>query len=176
MVKWKQILKGIKTYGSLWLIPVQEQLLTLQKIINQLSEDNGSPNFLPHCTLLTKVCDDKNKISKNLKKFCSKQSCIELQVTGIQSEDLLFKSLYIQFKMDELILEFQQNLSNIINYNETYQFYPHLSIMYKKLSPSKNNKISSNISIPKIIKFNQISFVETGEDIHNWKQIYSEKL
>ena len=78
--------------------------------------------------------------------------------------------------MDELILEFQQNLSNIINYNETYQFYPHLSIMYKKLSPSKKNKISSNISIPKIIKFNQISFVETGEDIHNWKQIYSEKL
>jgi hypothetical protein len=48
--------------------------------------------------------------------------------------------------------------------------------MYKIVSPENQERIISEISLPKQINFDCISIVKTGEIIEGWEMVFSQKL
>ena len=161
---------------SACLIPEEKHSGQLQDLINRLAQENNSPQFVPHCTLVGKIMLDSNFSFGEIKTFCNQTNPISLNVSKIMSERTLFKSLYIKLKKEIFIVDFQKKLANFFFKREPYQFDPHLSLMYKIVSVEKQKKIIAGISLPDQINFNRISIVNTGEIVDEWNDVFSQKL
>ena len=161
---------------SAWLIPEERHSGQLQELINRLAQENNSPQFAPHCTLVGKIMLGSNFSFDEIKIFCNQTIPISLNVSKIMSEKTLFKSLYIQLKKEKFIVDFQKKIANFFIKREPYKFDPHLSLMYKIVSSEKQKKIIAGISLPDGINFNRISIVNTGEIVDEWKNVFNQKL
>ena len=161
---------------SAWLIPEEEHSKQLGELINRLGQENASPAFIPHCTLLTKIQNFSRIPIDKIESFCSHTKPFMLNVLNIVGGEILHKSLYIQIKRDDLIMELQQNFSNLFKNREPYLFDPHLSLMYKVMPPEKQVEIISDISIQNHINFDRISIVKTGKMVEEWNVLYSKIL
>ena len=161
---------------SAWLNPEEKHFGQLQELINRLAQENNSPTFIPHCTLVGEIILDSNFSFDEIDIFCAQANPITLNVSKIMSEKTLFKSLYIQLKKEKIIVNFQEKLANFFINREPYKFDPHLSLMYKIVSAEKQKKIISCISLPDQINFNYISIVNTGQNVDEWKIVQTQKL
>ena len=161
---------------SAWLIPEKTHSGQLQDLINLLAQENNSPQFVPHCTLLSRIQNFSGIPINKIELFCSKTKPIRLKVSNIMGGKTLYKSLYIQFRKSDFILEFQQKFSNQYKKREPYLFDPHLSLMYKVVLPVKQDGIISKISIPNHINFDRISILKTEKIVEEWEIVYSNKL
>ena len=161
---------------SAWLIPEENHTVQLQELIIRLAQENDSPQFAPHCTLVGKIMLDSKFSFDKIKTFCNQSKPISLNVFKIMSEKTLFKSLYIQLKKEKIIVDFQKKLANFFFKREPYQFDPHLSLMYKIVAGEKQKKSIAGISLPDRINFNHISIVNTGEIVDEWNGVFNQKL
>ena len=161
---------------SAWLIPEERHSGQLQELINRLAQENNSPTFVPHCTLVGKIVLDSKFSFDDIKTFCNEISSVSLNVSKLMSEKTLFKSLFIQLIKDKFIVDFQKKIANFFIKREPYKFDPHLSLMYKIVSAEKQKKILSCISLPDQINFNYISIVNTGQNVDEWKIVHTQKL
>ena len=161
---------------SAWLLPEEKYSGLFQELINRLAQENDSPQFAPHCTLVGKIMLDSNFSFDEIKIFCNQTNPVSLNVSKIMSEKTHFKSLYIQLKKEKSIVDFQKKLANFFFKREPYRFDPHLSLMYKIVSVEKQKKIIAGIPLPDQISFNCISIVNTGEIVEDWNGVFSQKL
>ena len=161
---------------SAWLIPEERHSGQLQELINRLAQENNSPQFAPHCTLVGKIMLDSKFSFDEIKTFCNQTNPVSLNVSKIMSEKTHFKSLYIQLKKEKFIVDFQKKITNFFIKREPYLFDPHLSLMYKIVSAEKQKKITAGISLPDRINFNHISIVNTGEIVDEWNGVFNQKL
>lgn len=161
---------------SAWLVPYEDQEVQLRNLIIRLARENNSPEFFPHCTLLSQIQHFSDIPIAEIESFCSQSKKVNLNSLRIMGGEILYKSLYIQFERDNFIMEFQQNISHLFENREPYRFDPHLSLMYKIVSPENQERIISEISLPKQINFDCISIVKTGEIIEGWEMVFSQKL
>ena len=161
---------------SAWLIPEEKHSGQLQELINRLALENNAPKFIPHCTLAGKIMLSSNFLCDEIKTFCNQSKPMSLNVFKIMSEKTLFKSLYIQFKKEKFIVDFQKKIANFFIKREPYLFDPHLSLMYKSVSTEKQKKIIAGIPLPDQISFNCISIVDTGGIVDEWNCVFNQKL
>ena len=89
---------------SVWLIPEEKRSGQLQELIDRLAQENDSPQFAPHCTLVGKITLDSNFTFDKIKTFCDQTNPISMYVSKIVSEKTLFKSLYIPVSYTHLTL------------------------------------------------------------------------
>ena len=161
---------------SVWLIPEEKHFGQFQELINRLAQENNSPTFVPHCTLVGKIVLDPIFSFDDIKTFCNEISSVSLNVSKLMSEKTLFKSLFIQLIKDKFIVDLQKKIANIFIKRGPYHFDPHLSLMYKIVSDVKQKKITAGISLPDHINFDRISIVNTGETVDNWDSVFNQKL
>ena len=161
---------------SAWLIPEEKHFWQFQELINQLAQENDSPQFVPHCTLVGKIMLDSKFSFDEIKIFCKETKSITLNLSKLMSEKTLFKSLFIRLIKDKSIVDFQKKIANIFIKRESYHFDPHLSLMYKIVPSEKQKKIIAGILLPDHINFNRISIVNTGENVDNWNSVFNQKL
>ena len=55
---------------SAWLIPEERHSGQLQELINRLAQENNSPQFAPHCTLVGKIVLDPIFSFAKIKTIC----------------------------------------------------------------------------------------------------------
>ncbi len=161
---------------SVWLIPEEKHFGQFQELINRLAQENNSPTFVPHCTLVGKIVLDPIFSFAKIKTICNETKPISLSVSKLMSEKTLFKSLFIQIIKDKFVVDFQKKIANIFIKREPYHFDPHLSLMYKIVSDVKQKKITAGISLPDHINFDRISIVNTGETVDNWDSVFNQKI
>ena len=161
---------------SAWLIPEEKHSGQLQELINRLAQENNSPTFVPHCTLVGKIVLDSKFSFDEIKTFCNEISSVSLNVSKLMSEKTLFKSLFIQLIKDKFIVDFQKKIANIFIERGPYHFDPHLSLMYKIVPSEKQKKIIAGILLPDHINFNRISIVNTGGIVDEWNSVFNKKL
>ena len=161
---------------SAWLIPEERHSGQLQELINRLAQENNSPQFAPHCTLVGKIMLDSKFSFDEIKTFCKETKPISLSVSKLMSEKTLFKSLFIQLIKDKFIVDLQKKIANIFIKRGPYHFDPHLSLMYKIVPSEKQKKIIAGILLPDHINFNRISIVNTGGIVEDWNGVFSQKL
>ena len=161
---------------SAWLIPEEKYSGQFQELINRLAQENDSPPFVPHCTLVGKIMLDPKFLFDEIKIICSETKPIRLSVSELMSEKTLFKSLFIQLIKDKFIVDFQKKIANFFIKRGPYHFDPHLSLMYKIVSSEKQKKITAGILLPDHINFNRISIVNTGGIVDEWDSVFNQKL
>ena len=99
----------------------------------------------------------------------------EIIFTNINYTNNFWKTLFFDIETSPELIEIHRALLNYLPNKHIYQFLPHISLIYKKLSLEQKTKIMKKIISKKCFTMNKIAIVQTGEDVNSWKICYLSK-
>lgn len=165
-------------FFSLWIVPNRINYHYFEKIINDLSYQFNAPNFQPHVTVYTGICTEKENLKEVILRSISMYQNITLNIKGIGCSNNFFRSLYVDFGIDPILLTINKSISERMKYKEHYELQPHLSLMYNNMTMRKKLLVKKNIKLQeKYVTFDSIRVVVPGNltkgwtDVAKWKTI-----
>jgi 2'-5' RNA ligase len=165
-----------------WLIPAEPALSYFQSLIRDLSSQFDAAQFEPHLTLyVTEV--GKDDPASVLEKALAGFQPLRLAVTGIDYSAEFTKTLFVQFRPDETLPKLSAKLRSTSVLQCEYQLNPHLSLIYKTMSPETKMQIANSLCLP----FTEVEFdsvkavvspakIETSEDVNSWRVVATRRL
>ena len=156
---------------SIWLIPGKNDQVYLQKLINRLSYEYNAPIFFPHCTLYSTSILSETKLEGIIKTIAIDTQPLFVELKRLNFTSDIWKTVIIELENSKSLTQLQKNLMKKIYRKVEYNFQPHISLMYKKLSFEKKKKIIKNLILKNFYKMEHICIVNTGDDIKNWNII-----
>jgi 2'-5' RNA ligase len=99
---------------------------------------------------------------------------ISLNMLGVKTGTLPWKTLYLQVDKTEPLARLQKEIDQYLNVYRHYEFNPHLSLAYGNLEINESK--FENISFPETITFSSVVLMETPDDINEWKLIFQADL
>lgn len=144
-------------------------------MIRQLCAGTGTPEFQPHCTVLSGLKGDLERYRSLVHEFIwPGKSPLEIPVSGIGTSDNFWKSVTINFVLTRDLKNYQAELVRKFEKKSTYQFSPHLSLAYLNMPLSAKQAIAARIIVKSPIVFSDLALVRTGPEISQWK-IFAQK-
>ena len=168
---------------SFWLIPTIETRSFFQQRIEQLAERYDAPVFTPHVTLYFGVFSAEIDLLDLMRRVTQPVKRIELQVDRLLYTDQFTKTLFIQFQPDPILSQLSEALQQQAIGSSGFSLNPHLSLIYKFLSPAEKQKLVAEINPPQTsVQFDQIwatltsETVENRQDVESWQVLHTPKL
>ena len=156
---------------AVWLIPSTNDRILLEKIIFNLAEKYNSPKFTPHITTygLNSVPLDELEhiVSNSIKDMKS----FDVSTLNIDYSDDIWKTLFINIQMNSNLETIFKNLHKQLGNTFHYDYSPHLSLIYKKISDKEKKFLSINLKILDKFRINKIAIQEFFPDITKWKLV-----
>lgn len=160
-----------------WLAPDSSSSYELDFIIKFLANKYNGITFLPHITLYVSNLDS----SDDLKLICSEFSKLNSEAINsnfkLEFSKSFVKSCYIQFDQNDQLNLLYSFINEKVKEKSDYNFNPHLSLFYGKLSEQQKETLIHEINLPKSIKFTDLVVVagpeenKSYEDIESWEEI-----
>lgn len=167
---------------SIWIIPEQEYYDYLVEIIEQISCKYIAPYFEPHVSIYTGIYTNEDDI-ENIALKCASSDLISLHIKMVSYTENIFKSLYIDFDNNFKLERISQAINRELKYPMHYSLQPHLSLMYKEMSPLDKEEIIKQIGLNiTYVKFNRFRIItptnttQGWTDISKWKTILDRNL
>ena len=156
---------------SIWLIPSKKDVKYLNSIIRTLAKQNSAPKFSAHITVfsgITSLGEAKSAVSLlDSGKVLAKN-------IGIGQSDYLWKTLFVKIKKNANLTCIHKSLQEQLG--TKYNFAPHISLIYKKMSNTDKRKIKSQLEIKKSFYFDGVAIIRSSKDVSRWKVLYRTKL
>nr|MDP7609738.1 hypothetical protein [Candidatus Neomarinimicrobiota bacterium] len=122
-----------------------------------------SPLFQPHCTLFSPVYDIE--IAKNIiHKF--KMNPFQVPSIGLNQSINIWKAVYIELEKNNQLNQLYQLFNDAWPF--TYEFNPHISLIYKTTAIKNRLSIIDNTHILMNYTFNRIAIVNTVGPVKDW--------
>ena len=170
------------TLFCIWLIPAEPYYAALANKIQELSVAYEAPVFAPHVTLFCGKTKNIAQTKSDLTNLLTWQAPLVLTATVMDFTDEYYKTLFLQFEVDEVASGINAALKKRLDQDSSYQFSPHLSLLYKNLPTTEKRKLSrvtedalnESVMTNKKMTFDQIMLVsdtaEKGpEAVKSWK-------
>jgi hypothetical protein len=172
---------------SLWLTTSGPTRTAFQEVIDQLASKWNAPSFLPHITLLGNIDIEEKELMQRVNTLEKGRRRFSLELGPVQTEDSVFKSLYLPVCIDQWIVNLvklrewvysafhpSDPLGRAENFPVRGQYMPHLSLMYKKL-PHTTMVRQVIPSLPEFHKYFDVDSLEvwkTQGPVSDWQRIY----
>ncbi len=171
---------------SLWLTSNNQ---TINEIIKTLANEEKTPIFSSHITLINQINLGKKKESEikktleDLSKSIKPLFPLTLTTKAVEISESFTKTLFITFQPDQKLLEIRKIAQEVLLKNSFSQFNknfsPHLSLIYKHILQERKIELKEKVSkkLPKRISFNHLLAIkeekpiEKPEDVKNWEYI-----
>ena len=167
---------------SLWLMPAEPLKTLLQSIIDRLAFANGAVGFDPHVTVFCGRSDDKTTIA-TAQHIANMFSPIELVAVKIDFTSVYTKSLFVQFDESETSRCIHAAAKTRSAHGSSYEFNPHLSLLYKTISLETLSEIRQSLAVPLgPYAFDRLRAIETEipltepEQIKKWRTVFDAAL
>ncbi|WP_299951606.1 2'-5' RNA ligase family protein [uncultured Ruegeria sp.] len=167
----------VATY-SVWMIPEEPDLTDLSNRVRDFADAYGTPSFVPHMTLMGDLAGEEAELVALLDRLSSGFSCHNLTVTGVKTEDLFFKSLYLDLSVPLALVREQAALAEGLPASQRPRdFQPHISIAYGPIKPeikATETKDLKNL-IGKTLRFRYLHLVKSSQKvpIEDWETLQS---
>ena len=137
---------------AFWLIPETQAREFFATIIGELARRFDAPVFEPHLTLLGAIAnDDKTRrVFRNLIVAPN----YALEIAGIHFSERHTQTLFVRFHLSEKLRELHRALGQALDLENTDDFDPHLSLLYKEMPLAQLEELARNIKLP----FQRVSF------------------
>lgn len=156
---------------SIWLIPSHPDGALISRSIQSLSKKYLAPIFKPHCTIFSPITDiNKTKIIVNQ----LDQKIFQVDIEEMGESDDIWKTVFLKLVNDPTL----KKINSLFNdaFPQTYQFDPHISLIYKKLDAKKRKSILSKLDMKKSFVIDKITIVNTSGLVESWETVYSKRL
>jgi len=161
---------GVPT--ALWLLPCADDAQWLQEVIRGLAKRHGGPVFEPHITLHVGECPPGVDPARAISEIAALWPSLNLVARATGESDAYYRSLYLEIADDrsdgvqlvrlrrQLVAALQDSGVGLDHALSSYDFRPHLSLLYGKLSqPSRAALARQNDFSGRGIQFDRIAAV-----------------
>ena len=163
-----------------WLIPAEPAWSHFRSLIGDLARRFDAPVFEPHVTLHVTE-SGKDDPAGVLKKALRNIEPPRLSITAINYSDEFTKTLFVEFRPDELLARLNGKLRAGSASQPEYQLNPHLSLIYKTMSPETKAQLANSVRLP----FDEVCFdlakvvispakIESRADVEAWRVVAEE--
>jgi hypothetical protein len=165
-----------------WLIPAEPARSHFRTLIQDLARRFDAPIFEPHVTLYVTESGNENPAGvlnealRNIKPPC-------LSITAINYSDEFTKTLFVELRPNEWLGSLSRTLRAASASQREYQLNPHLSLIYKTMSPETKVQLANSIRLPfDEVRFDSVKAVisptkiESCADVEAWRVVAEERL
>jgi 2'-5' RNA ligase len=162
---------------AVWLTPAPSDRRWLSKIIQDYAAAYQSPTFVPHVTVYSGICSDKDDLSAILTQSVGLLLPLSLEVTGLGYTENFFRTGFITFAPHEALSMLSASIRNHLQSPTDYRLEPHLSLVYKDLSLDQKRLAMLRVILSvQTITFDTITVVKPSAqdwfDIPSWTEQY----
>jgi hypothetical protein len=165
-----------------WLVPAEPARSHFASLIADLAARFDAPIFEPHLTVYAtrKENEDADDV---LHRVIAHYQPVPLSVRGFDCSDEFTKTVFVQFEPNEQLSQLSAALRRASVIQDEYQLNPHLSLIYKIMSPETKKEIVSSLNLP----FHEVLFdsakavscparIKSREDVESWRVGATQKL
>jgi putative hydrolase of the HAD superfamily len=170
------------TEFTLWLTPHEPLRSSLRSTIRHLATELDAVEFEPHVTVFCGPGTD-GEARAVTERIASQFGPVELTADRLHHTKLYTKTLFVQFRDSALLRRMFETARNGYARQSGYVLNPHLSLLYKKVSETKQRELCRTLDVPMgSYRFDRIRMIETElpiEDagpIRRWRVICEAKL
>jgi len=164
---------------SYWLIPVDADKRRLQAVIDELAAQFNAPVFEPHVTLYSGEMEHIEDAADVLEGIAG-EFPMALQSRALGHSDRFTQALFMEFAPDPAVNQMSDDFKLLSKATDHYELNPHLSLVYATVSSEVRKRLSRDIIVPGIVRFDAIKAIATGErtqlksDVEKW-QVLAER-
>lgn len=174
--------RPIQEIVTYWLTPAAPAKSYLSSVIRDLALRWLAPVFEPHVTLYVTKAADENP-AEVLQSTLIKCGPIRLSIAGLEHSDKFTKTLYVQFHPDAALQRLSDRLRAASISPREYELNPHLSLIYKTLTPETKQEIIHSLDLA----FTEVEFdsvkavispgqIESRKDVESWRIVATQPL
>ncbi|MBI5860415.1 MAG: hydrolase [Nitrosarchaeum sp.] len=156
---------------AIWLTFSKDDRNCLKKIIDEISEKYHAPKFEPHITVYGLVDSELSLIDSIAKEVTLNCNSFMVKKSEILQSDELWKTVYIELKMNNQLEVIHKNLKKHFEKISKYEFNPHISLIYKILPIEEKIKIINELDIKNEFMVKKLVVQKFFPDVEKWKII-----
>jgi hypothetical protein len=171
-----------ETIVTYWLIPAEPERNYFRTLIEDLSARFDAPVFEPHVTLYVTEPGNENPAGVLRETFRNIEPP-RLSITAINYSDEFTKTLFVEFQPDDLLASLNEKLRAGSASQREYPLNPHLSLIYKTMSPATKAETANSLRLP----FDEVLFasakalisparIEARADVEAWRVVAGESF
>ena len=167
---------------SVHLIPAATDTAELQLITERLAHDFNGPNFPPHITIFWGSVPVPSDLIAASNSIAGNMSSLSLPVTGLDFGQTFTSTLFLTFPKTEQLIQLHNRFAPFHS-SPSYDFNPHLSLLYANIGKDEKAVLKRNLQLPiSEITFDELRVVEarasysSREDIESERVIHAVKL
>lgn len=161
---------------AIWLLPAESQAVRLGARIRRLAAEHGAPPFDAHVTVDVAWLDPDEPADAILDRLAGNHAPVAAVVGPTKHGPDLFRSLYVPLRGQALDTLHEATRALCCHPDTTFQFLPHLSLMYKVVPEPLRKRLAARESLTgQRIVFDRIAAVcpargaEDFSDIDGWR-------
>ncbi len=165
-----------------WLIPAEPAHCFFQEAINDLARRYDAPLFEPHVTIHVGA-SHVDAAERALSKAARECQSITVKTLGIDHSDAFIKTLFVQFALNTNLQQLNAIVRSAAEDSSDYKLDPHLSLLYKKITPVVRSELADSINVP----FSEVVFdtlqavrcispMQNRADVEAWRVITRRSL
>jgi len=145
-------MKKTNSVISTWLIPTQKDIKRLRLVMDSLSKEYDTPNFLPHITLYSAAIPQSHAdlVRKAVSESVASLTSCAVTTTGIGTSEAYFQAVTLRLTLNSCLKKIYDALHKKLSAYGSYSFNPHLSLMYGELNEKTRTKIAREL--PQIVR------------------------
>lgn len=160
---------------SIWLMPKDEVYEKYARIIGDLSQRFGTPNFEPHVTLVggLKGSADLIEGATRLLSTMSPSRRILIALREFGTEDFYFRALYLKAQRSNILQLLNERANLVFKRPIDSGYMPHLSLLYGDLTEGEKQQIIGglNLKLPDQFVIDGLHLWQTEGEVRDWKQV-----
>lgn len=165
-----------------WLLPGEPTRSFFAATVAELAARFDAPVFEPHVTIYAsrKGSEDSAEVLSSVLTDCK---LFRLSIRDIQCSDEFTKTVFVQFEPSAVLSRLSNALRQASTSHHEYQFNPHLSLIYKKMTRDEKLAVTNSIRLP----FTEVWFdsakavvcpahIRSREDVEAWRVVATQRL
>lgn len=156
---------------AVWFTFEKNDELYLSEIISALSKKYNAPVFLPHITVYGLVDIKIDELDRLVLESIKGEKSFRVEKNTISHSDNFWKTLFVELIPNEHLTRINKRLEKSLEMFSSYEFKPHTSLIYKKMTINEREKMTKSIDVKNSFLVNGMCIQEFSEDISKWKII-----
>ena len=161
---------------SIWIEPTGDLLKRYQGVVNSLAQRFGTPEFMPHLTLVGGIDQPKDQVIERTSELAWKTKPFEIDLTGeIECRDGDWtRTMVMLAQLNPPLAELYHRSLRLFRLNRR-EIGPHISLMYSEgLAQGLRDDAVAKLDIPGLtgrMEVAALSLIDTNGPIENWKKV-----
>jgi 2'-5' RNA ligase len=154
---------------AVWFLFGKEDTRYLEHIIKDLAAQYDSPFFMPHMTVYGLVDSNLETLDNLILESINGVKPFLVEKNSISYSDDFWKTLFIEIKQNLHLNNINEKLKNGLSKLSNYEFSPHISVIYKKMTENEQKFVAQNINVKNDFLVSKIVIHEFSNNVEDWK-------